>query len=147
MTKIGGERNMTEIEWNDGLSVGIKLIDEQHKMLIQRIRDLSDAVDQARGLEKILQTLDFMIDYTEFHFSTEEKHMKRLGYPAYDVHMKQHEEFNSTLDRLVEDFEEEGATDALSTSINTFLINWLIKHIKSIDKKFGEFLQEKGFEG
>ncbi|MHA3964844.1 MAG: bacteriohemerythrin [Candidatus Thorarchaeota archaeon SMTZ1-45] len=137
---------MTQIEWDDSLSVGIKLIDEQHKMLIQRIKDLSDAVEQARGLEKILQTLDFMIDYTEFHFSTEEKHMKKLGYPAFDVHKKQHDEFNSTLDCLVEDFEEEGATDALSISINTFLINWLVKHIKSMDKKFGEFLQKKEFE-
>jgi hypothetical protein len=36
-------RNMTEIRWNDSLSVGIDLIDEQHKMLIQEIQDLSEA--------------------------------------------------------------------------------------------------------
>lgn len=138
---------MTKIEWDDSLSVGIDLIDEQHKMLIQRIKDLSEAVEQARGLEKILKTLDFMIDYTEFHFSTEERHMKKLEYPGFIPHKQQHEEFISTLDRLVEDFEQDGATEALSTSTNTFLINWLVKHIKSIDKNFGKFLQEKGFKG
>lgn len=138
---------MTKIEWDDSLSVGVDLIDEQHKMLIQRIYDLSEAVKSTRGLEKILQTLGFMIDYTEFHFSTEEKHMTELGYPEYDAHKQQHEEFKSTLNHMVEDFEEDGATEALSTSINTFLINWLIKHIKSIDCKFGEFLQEREFEG
>jgi len=137
---------MTEIKWDDSLSVGIKLIDEQHKMLIQRIKNLSDAVDSSRGLEQIMKTLDFMMDYTEFHFSTEEKHMKEQGYQGFEAHQKQHEEFVSTLDQMVEDFDEDGATEALSTSINTYLINWLIKHIKSVDRKFGEFLQEKGFE-
>jgi len=45
------------------------------------------------------------------------------------------------------EFEEDGATAQLGEGVNTYLINWLIKHIKSIDTKFGEFLQEKGFEG
>ena len=138
---------MTEIKWDDSLSVGIDLIDEQHKMLIQKIKDLSEAVSVTRGLEKILQTLEFMIDYTEFHFGTEEKHMTELGYPETENHKERHKEFVSTLNHMVEDFEEDGATEALSTSINTYLINWLIKHIKSIDSRFGEFLQEKGFKG
>ena len=138
---------MTEIKWDDSLSVGIDLIDEQHKMLIQKIKDLSEAVAASRGLEKILQTLEFMIDYTEFHFGTEEKHMTELGYPEIEDHKQRHKEFVSTLNHMVEDFEEDGATEALSTSINTYLMNWLIKHIKSIDCKFGEFLQEKGIEG
>ena len=135
---------MTEIEWNDSLSVGVDLIDEQHKMLIQRIKDLSDAVNSSRGAGQIGKTLGFMIDYTNFHFSTEEKHMTELGYPGFDIHKQQHEEFKTTLNDMVTEFEEDGATAQLSEGVNTYLINWLIKHIKSIDTKFGEFLQEKG---
>ena len=138
---------MTEIEWDDSLSVGVDLIDEQHKMLIQRIKDLSEAVGSSRGRGQIGKTLGFMIDYTEFHFSTEEKHMTKLGYPDFDIHKQQHEEFKSTLSHMVEEFEEDGATAGLNEGVNTFLINWLVKHIKSIDSKFGKFLQEKGFEG
>ena len=138
---------MTEIKWDDSFSVGIDLIDEQHKMLIQKIKDLSDAVAASRGLEKILQTLEFMINYTEFHFGTEEKQMTDLGYPEIEDHKQKHKEFVSTLNHMVEDFEEDGATEALSTSINTYLMNWLIKHIKSIDCRFGGFLKEKGVEG
>jgi hypothetical protein len=37
-------RNMTEIRWNDNLSVSIDLIDKQYKMLIQKIQDLSEVV-------------------------------------------------------------------------------------------------------
>ncbi len=136
---------MTKIEWDDSLSVGVELIDDQHKMLIQRISDLSKAVSAGQGPSEIMKVLGFMMDYTDFHFSTEEKHMERLGFPGKDGHMKQHKEFIGMIQSLDSDFREEGATQQLSSSINTFLIDWLINHIKVVDCKFGEFLQEKGF--
>ena len=55
---------MTEIKWDDSLSVGVDLIDDQHKMLIQRIKDLSESVNSSRGAGQIGKTLGFMIDYT-----------------------------------------------------------------------------------
>lgn len=138
---------MTEIQWDDSLSVGVELIDEQHKLLIQRIKDLSDAVNSSRGAVEIGKTLGFMIDYTDFHFSTEEKHMYNMDYPGRDVHKGQHDEFKSTLNEMVMEFEEDGATAQLSEWVNNYLINWLVKHIKSIDTKLSDFLQKKGFEG
>ena len=137
---------MAEIEWDDSLSIGVKLIDEQHRMLIQRLSDLSKAIEMNQGEVKIAKTLDFMVDYTDFHFSAEEKHMAEQNYPGLEYQKQQHAEFKDHLKRLVEDFEEEGPTKALSASINVFLLNWLIKHIKGVDHKFGEFLNEKGSE-
>jgi hemerythrin len=137
---------MNKIEWDDSLSVNVELIDEQHKMLIQRLADLSDAF--RRGLEqnKVMQTLEFMIDYTDFHFSAEEKVMEENDYPGLEEQKQQHEEFRTTLDNIVEDYKEEGTTTAIATEINVFLLNWLIKHIKGSDTKLGKFLTEKGFE-
>lgn len=136
---------MTEIAWNDNLSVGIDLIDEQHKMLIQKIKDLSEAVSRRQGEDRILKTLDFMIEYTDFHFGTEEKHMHELEYPGRNHHIGRHDEFKFMLRHMLDDFEEEGATRALITAVNTYLINWLINHIKHTDVAFGKFLAEKGF--
>ncbi|MDP6626805.1 MAG: bacteriohemerythrin [Methanopyri archaeon] len=137
---------MTTIEWDDSYSVGIDLIDEQHKMLLQRFNDLSRALKVTRGSAKITKMLDFMVDYTEFHFSTEEKHMEELGYTGMAYHKKQHDQFKRTLGLLIEDFQEEGATRALSTSINVFLANWLINHFQVVDLEFARFLTEVGFE-
>lgn len=136
---------MDKIEWNNSLSVGVNLIDEQHKMLIQKIADLAEAVNKTQGAEKILKTLGFMVEYTDFHFSAEEKIMKEQAYPEMEYHLKQHGQFKQMLKNLEEDFEEEGATSALSTSINTYLINWLVNHIQKVDVEFGEFLTERGF--
>jgi hemerythrin len=136
--------DMPEIQWSDDLSVGIDLIDEQHQMLIQRLNDVSAAVEAHHGVEKIAKTLDFLVDYTNFHFSTEEKHMTANQYPGLEDHQTGHQELITTLADLEQDFGEEGATQALADSVNTFLWNWLIKHIKGVDVKFGAFLREKG---
>ncbi len=135
---------MAKIEWDDSLSVGVGLIDEQHKRLIQKLSDLSDAIDEGHEFNKIIKTLDFMIDYTDFHFSTEEKHMAEHDYPGLDDQKNQHAQFKVTLNHILEDFKEEGPTRALATSINVFLLNWLINHIKGTDLKLGKFFAEKG---
>ncbi len=137
---------MAEIEWDNSLSIGVKLIDEQHKMLIQRLSDLSGAIEMSQGEVETAKTLDFLVDYTDFHFSTEEKRMMEQNYPGLEEQKQQHAEFKGHLKQLVEDFEEEGPTKALGTSINVFLLNWLVKHIKGVDLKFGEFLNEKGLK-
>jgi len=138
---------MSKIEWDDSLSVGVELIDEQHKMLIKRLNDLSKAIDETHGEGGVVQTLDFLIEYTDFHFSAEEKCMAEHDYPGLDYQKKQHEEFRASLRNMVEDYEYEGVTRALTTSVNVFLHNWLVNHIKRVDHRLGKFLREKGFTG
>ena len=137
---------MHKIEWDDSMSVNVDLIDAQHKMLIQKLADLSAAF--RRGLEqnKIMKTLDFMIDYTDFHFSAEEKVMEENDYPRLKEQKQQHEKFRGTLNNILEDYKEEGTTAEIATTINVFLLNWLIKHIMGSDSKLGNFLTQKGYE-
>jgi len=137
---------MPGIVWDESLSVGIDLIDEQHKMLIERTNAISEAVENKRGLEKIMQTLSFMIEYTEFHFSAEEKVMTDNDYPKFDEHHKLHEDFKSRLNLMIQDFEEEGATSVLSEEITSYLTSWLVNHIKGIDTELGKILRDKGYE-
>ena len=91
-----------------------------------------------------MQTLEFMVDYTDFHFSAEEETMVKYEYPGLELQKDQHKQFIVTLNNIVEDFKEEGPTSSLATSINVFLLNWLINHIKGVDSKLGQFLTEKG---
>jgi hemerythrin len=134
---------MPTFEWTQSLAVGIDLIDEQHKMLFQRANDVSQSLDSGQGLTQIIKTLDFLIDYTLFHFSTEENHMKANRYTGFEAHQASHRELINTLNDLERDFKEEGATNQLAEALNSFLNNWLVKHIKGIDVQFGKFLKEK----
>lgn len=135
---------MGKMVWNETLSVGIDLIDDQHKTWIARVNDLSAAIAEHEAQRQIAVTLGFLIDYTKFHIATEEKHMTAHAYPGLAEHQQKHKELLGTLNDLVQDFEEEGPTQMLADSVNTFLGNWLIKHIQQIDHKFGVFVREQG---
>jgi len=137
---------MKEITWTNDLSVGIELIDGQHKKLIKHLNDLSQSLESGEGPAKIATTLNFLIDYTNFHFTAEEQHMAANGYPELENHKKMHEGFKTTLNNMEEDLVEEGATQLLADSIDTLLVTWLFSHISTIDVKFGKFLKEKGVE-
>lgn len=137
---------MKDIIWTSDLSVGIDLIDEQHKLLIKRLNDLSQALKSGKGPAKIATTLNFMIDYTNFHFTAEENHMAANDYPGLENHKKLHEDFKNTLANMEEDLEEDGATQLLADSIDTLLVKWLFEHIRKVDISFGKFLTENGEE-
>jgi hemerythrin-like metal-binding protein len=135
-----------KVQWSEDLSVGVPLIDSQHKMLIGRIQELSDAIRNYQGGGEVAKTLDFLMDYTDFHFGTEERHMRALNYPGLDEHLDKHQQYRDTLKNLGRDFEEEGATTDLADSIDRLLGHWFVEHIKHIDQKLGDFLKKHGVE-
>lgn len=135
---------MAKLEWTRALAVGIPLVDEQHRELIRHLNNLSTAIEKRQGEIEVMGTLTFLVDYTHLHFSTEEKHMGATAYPGLAEQKTQHEQFRRLLTTFHEDLEEEGVTKVLADSINTLLMNWLTKHICSLDRDFGRFLQARG---
>ena len=135
---------MNEVKWTNDLSVGVGLIDEQHKKLIEHLNDLSKAVEQQQGPREVSDTLSFLIDYTDFHFSMEERNMAAHGYPGLQLHKAKHEEFKSILTYMESEFRDDGPTAILAESIDTLLVNWLLKHIRVVDVQFGAFLKDNG---
>ncbi len=63
-----------------------------------------------------------------------------MGYPEMEDHKKHHQALRETLDGLVQDFREDGPTAELAAALDTFLHNWLLKHIREIDMKLGAYL-------
>ncbi len=137
---------MEQLQWDDSLSIGAELIDQQHKTWIEHYNKLTSAVDSQQGPREIAETLGFLVDYTAFHFAAEEQHMIDSGYSGLEDHQAKHDELNDTLGNLIDDFKEEGATHILADFLKTFLANWLINHIRSVDMKFGEHLKTEGIE-
>lgn len=132
---------MAIFEWDDSLSVGDEKIDAQHRELIKRIDLLAQHILQKRGKDKLLNTLRFMMDYGDVHFTTEEEHMARVGYPGFQGHRRQHERFKEITGKMQEEMDSTEDAEYLASSVQQFLIDWLILHIKSEDAAFGEFLR------
>ena len=130
------------MEWKESLSVGIDAIDDQHKSLIERLNQVSAALASNQGEKEVARTLDFLIKYTNYHFSKEEGYMSQYNYPGLTEQRETHEALVRMLVGFEEEFIEDGANKNLANAIDVFLVNWLTKHIEGLDVKFGDFLKE-----
>jgi hemerythrin len=132
-----------KISWSKELAVGVAEIDEQHQQWIKRLNDVAAAIAAHVGPAKLGQTLDFLADYTQTHFATEEKLMAAAQYPGLAKQLAEHKELTGTLKEILRDFNEEGATTKLAETVNNYLGNWLLTHIREQDLAFGKFLKSK----
>jgi hemerythrin len=133
-----------KITFDESLYTGNELIDGEHKELIDRVNKLVESCE--KGTEKVtaVKTLDFLMDYTEFHFADEEKLQKEEGYDKLDAHHEKHEEFKKAVDELRDMLEEEeGPTAAFVEAVNKNVINWLVEHIQGWDKAVAEYIRSK----
>ncbi len=76
------------ITWTEDLSVGVDLIDEQHKLWFEKANQLYKAGQEGRAKEFIIEMFDFLDDYTKQHFKDEEKYMEKIKYPQIDAQRK-----------------------------------------------------------
>ncbi len=129
------------ISWSEDFSVGIPLLDADHKHIIHLLQELYavKGVDQAP--KAILAKL---CAFAEGHFAREEEIMRRYGYPRLEEHQDQHRtfrEFIETLDRLRED--AAGKARPVSEATCRFLEQWIAAHTLSADQAFGDFLRDQ----
>ncbi|MBU7007425.1 bacteriohemerythrin [Phosphitispora fastidiosa] len=133
---------MSYISWDDKFITGIRLIDDQHKALVQLINNLHDAMMIGKGKQAVSKVIQELVDYTVSHFSTEEKFMIKYSYPWMLPHRSEHKKFVDKVSEFQKGYNE--GKMSLSIEIMNFLKDWLVNHIQSTDKKLGPFLSEKG---
>lgn len=129
--------------WNDNLSVGVALIDEQHKGLFDQVERLLAACRQGKGGEAAAEVIRFLGDYVVSHFQAEERLMAGHGYPELAGHRALHQQFVTAFGELKAGFEARGAGVDLVVLTNRIVVEWLNEHIRQVDKKLGAFLSER----
>ncbi len=130
------------ITWSGELSVGIEEIDAQHKVLVDLINRMHDAIEEHHGSEVVLGILSDLADYTKIHFAVEESLMRILDYPGYEEHKEIHDEL---LEHVVE-LQQKVASGktAISFELMHFLKSWLSKHILEEDMQYSGFFLSVG---
>jgi len=126
--------------WKDSYLIGVPEIDNQHIKLVQAIDKFTEACSQGRGRASIEQTLNFVVMYTKDHFRDEESIQAKYSYPGLIAHKRIHAAFIQDVGALVEEFKKVGPNVALTGRINKTLVDWLIKHISTEDKKVGDHI-------
>ena len=115
-------------EFDETLVTGNDMIDSQHKELIDRINQLLESCEEGQGKIKAVKMLDYLLDYTVFHFEAEEKLQEEIQYPGIQEHKAKHAEFKQAVKELQEMLEEEEG-----------VVDWLYDHIKGFDRSVAEY--------
>lgn len=128
------EIKLPEFRWSDKFLIGVDKMDDEHKVLIEKInaliRDLNDSDKQ-----KVLKSFEDLKNYTVFHFNDEEKFMESESYPDFVAHKRIHE--NMIAQFL--GYEKLLKNDQLDKKkFMAFLKNWLISHILGVDTQYAK---------
>jgi len=122
--------------WKNSYSIGIELIDIQHKHLF-------DIGNQAYSLlENDLQTDNYdainlivedLRSYAKYHLTCEENYMLKINYSGYAEQKKEHDNFIKKVDEIqlynINKNKQKCILDLLS-----FVFNWISQHILEKDK-------------
>ena len=73
---------MMRAEFDETLITGNEMIDSQHKELIGKINGLLDSCEDGNDKLAAVKTLDYLAEYTDFHFTAEEKLQEEMEYPG-----------------------------------------------------------------
>ena len=128
------EKVMEKIIWDETFSVGVKILDEQHKKLIKMVNTMIEARSTDVHSEVVSTVLTQMREYATEHFSLEEEYMIKYGYTNYDQHKAEHREFIKRIAMMcVETMQQR---KAVPIEMLEFLKSWWVNHILKIDMQY-----------
>lgn len=128
-----------KLEWTKQYEIGIELIDQEHRLIVENYNQLYLAVYENKGIEYYGKILDFLMDYVAIHFRHEEALQKQLSYPAAAEHQKLHMAFEKQVKELYASYQDKEICQKDLVLICLFIKKWLLEHILVEDKKIGEF--------
>ena len=129
------------IQWNEEMSVHNEEIDAQHKKLIFILNNLQVAVAERQNREVLSKIIEELVDYTQYHFSTEDKYFHLLKPELAEKHKKEHRDFVNKIKEFKEGYQS--GRMLLSIDILEFLNDWFVNHILGIDQTYSHLFEKK----
>ena len=164
-----------ESQWDqEKYGIGIKHIDEQHRILFGLVTQLSHLYKfvlerhgehasfrgtKRRGQQKrhfdsafqrgsqISGAVDEIVSYAAKYLSAEDHLLESYGYHERQQHQLEHDAFTRELFRVHKLIEDADAELSDIRRLLIFLKTWIDEHIPKSDRKYAPFLLEKGVGG
>jgi hemerythrin len=132
---------MSYLKWSDKYSLNVAEIDEQHKKLVSLVNAMYDAMHAGKGRDMIGTVIAEFVAYTDYHFKSEERLLRQIGYPEYDEHKEMHDNLSRKAQSIKAAFDRGNTPTAIEVML--LLTNWLNTHILEEDRKYKPFARSK----
>jgi hemerythrin-like metal-binding protein len=133
------------IQWDDKYSVGISIIDDEHKNLIDIINMAIVSKKQNYNSEKAKELLNEMVEYKNKQFTIEDTGMLKFNFSEYRLHRNELLNFMDSTTASYKDLTMDNYQ--LINETLEFLKNWFVNHILETDKKYINCSNENSLYG
>lgn len=128
---------METVSWTNALLLGVDEVDAEHRYYFEILHRFNKARADGCDPRRLRTLLNDLLAYIEMHFSNEEAVMRAAGYPALDRHIVAHRGAAEAIQTLSS---RNPSDDEVNEFLNSFLSRWLVNHIQSEDRAFGDWL-------
>ncbi len=132
------------LRWEDGYSINLNTIDQQHKKWIDIINRLYRAYRSGSTLPNLSGYFTELTEYTDYHFGFEEKYLEDFKTEGYKEHMQEHDRFSRKLNEFKQEFLA-GKID-VTYKLMIYLKNWVKNHITKVDIKYVDTFKRNGLQ-
>jgi hemerythrin len=122
--------------------MGIKILDDQHKGLLDFVNEIfshasGDEKEERAWFKEVIQQA---VSYVKEHFATEEKYMVATKFPGYAAHKKVHDEFTLTVVKSVKEFD--AGKRLVLEKFAYFLKDWVLSHVAVMDRQYSDYFKK-----
>ncbi|MGV1100553.1 bacteriohemerythrin [Thiovibrio sp. JS02] len=135
---------MADFAWQDALSIGNEMIDQEHRRLIALANEVLRFANRGEGIERIKQAVVALYAYVNTHFRHEEEYMASIGYPQLAEHRILHQDIIHEMNTIMK---HSGNLDALSYKLKRLMHVWVLEHIGTEDRKIAPPRRTEGAAG
>lgn len=128
---------MELLEWKPCIATHISEVDQQHKALFDFVNGVVRSVEEEVEEEILKQGLERLIDYTVFHFNTEEEILLKLKYPYLKKHQVEHRLITDQILRFKGNLRKHNKIDIVE--LIAFLRDWIKSHTASSDLEYAAY--------
>ncbi len=116
----------------------LKKQDAKLKKMLHKLRTKKNDLDYEG--ECLTDVLSAMMAYANLHFKAENEIMKKLDYPGYQRHKKQHQQFLEIITQSFMDIMEKSADP--TQRVIELLTFWVDNHFAIEDKQLDHFIKQ-----
>lgn len=132
------------INWTPDMSVGVSVLDEDHRRIMILINRLHDSIQNGEGTALMGDILQALHVYILLHFDSEELMLRQTNYPDTDGQHQAHEKMKEKTSALLNVFRE-SPESVRPVEVLMFLRDWWVDHIMNSDMKYAAHLRSFGF--
>ncbi len=124
---------MKKINWSSVYLTGNAVIDQQHQQLVETINSCIECIE-ARGDTSVF--IPKLISISQQHLSYEEEFLAEIGYPNFESHFEEHQNYRNEINR------ELNSSHTITAETIDSLSKWWSNHILHSDMKYKIFLNK-----